>query len=258
MFRHGEQADQYRKEEDTMNENDLMRRAPNWNPDKIAVDPKRVFLRAVFETVPGTKAQLVSIVATNGKTVDTDAERTRYRHLMLSSPLGRAALKNKGQGTDAEREQALDKWVKDWKLTAPWCRQLALKMIDAPFDNASLPATFFLACPGWDPLRGGWPKAEEGIRQEFEHELRRHKEEMARLARERQFLTAAEQRNGAHFLWAARFQCGGEEYQVIAQTANVTRQNVGQAVRKVLARIDLTARPPASKGGRPPKIKPQS
>ncbi len=241
-----------------MNENDLMRHAPNWNPEKIAVDPKRVFLRAVFETIPRTEAELVSIIATNGKTVDTDAARTLHWHRMLLTLPGRAALKNKEQGTDAEREQALDKWVKDWNLTAPWCRTLALEMIDAPFDNASLPATFYLECPGWDPLRGSWPKAEEDIRQAFEHELRRHQEEMERLARERQFLTAAEKRNGAHFLWAARYQCGGEEYADIALTAGVTSTGVGQEVRKVLRLIGLTPRRPASKGGRPPTKKPQS
>lgn len=242
--------------------NDVMRRAPDWNPNKLFIDPRRVFLRAVFETVPEAKAELLSIIATNGKTVDTDAERTRYRHLMLSSPLGRAALRNKEQGTDAEREQALDKWVKDWKLTAPWCRQLALEMIDAPFDNASLPATFLLVCPGWDPLRGGWPKAEEDIRQEFESELRRHKEVMARLARERRFLNAAEKRNGAHFIWAATYQVARRSFAEIARSLSapgetVTDEAVRQAVHAVLERIDLPIRAP-DKGGRPQKEKPPS
>jgi len=61
-----------------------------------------------------------------------------------------------------------------------------------------------------------------------------------------------------HCQWAARYQLGNEEYGEIALTAKVTSQAVGQEVRNLLARIDLTPRPPASKGGRPPKIKPQS
>lgn len=155
-------------------------------------------------------------------------------------------------------------WADRFHLNAPWCMERAVATMAMWHSSPGWPRHHweYGAVAGFGPLRedetkitldtAGLPLA-DALRIITEHYAL-----MDRLIRERGYVVAESKRNAAHFIWAARYQSGGEEYAEIALTAGVTSTGVGQEVRKVLRRIDLTPRPPASKGGRPTTNKPQS
>lgn len=193
---------------DDRKQNSVIRRHSAWAERKNWIDPKRIFLSYVFVIMPTAEKEIRDIVNLEG----------------------------------TEREEALDKWGKRWNLTAPWCRELALEIIETPWDNASLQTTFSFECPGWDSLRVGEVKAEKDIRAAFEIALKNHLMTMALRAQQHRRLDPAKNRNGAHFIWAVWFQAGKKSHEEIAQTVGVKRRSVEQAVNKILKTVQLSPR----------------
>lgn len=183
---------------------------------------------------------------------------------------------------------ALDAWARAWNLTAPWCRDRALRTllrwsrtgasgnvwaINVSMKAERLPRRPFsftaadwdldaLEDAGWDKnlvllIRDGWnPEAvrmnefEKVVRIAFDAHLAAYISRAKTEADTMRLARTPNQPPDSHFDWLAKYQVSALSAERITKEAKVSRQAVMAAIRTITDLIGLELRPP-TRGGRP-------
>ncbi len=156
---------------------------------------------------------------------------------------------------DASRQEALEQWGIRWHLTADWCIPRAIEEFVHTWqfliDHVWPVPAFTFSHPGTHPKWISKTTAKEEISAACEKAFNLYWGAMEDELRQDGCIDPKDHHTREHYVWAARFQVGGETFTQIAKSVGTSHQNVTKMIRETLRRIDLTSR--HVKKGRPKK-----
>ncbi|MDP9369377.1 MAG: hypothetical protein M3Q03_14070 [Chloroflexota bacterium] len=241
-------------------------------------DAQNHFLRAVAEIEPAVLHDLATVPYARFRYFTEEAYKHPARRpvVRLQDERGRVRVPSwaemtavGGASPEADLCESLGAWATRWHLTALWCLERALETlywwdhdescgrgldqdhlnwtpaVSPPFDPPPLgdSVSFSYDLPGFDPRLLDIDDMERLVIKDLTRQVTTYFDAIREASRHHHLVPIPAKYNRDHFIWAARWQVGGETYKALGRDLGKDRKTIREAVQEVLALIQLPQRP---------------